>query len=78
MKQLAFLIPYEDMNNIYVYDGPVGRISNKYKYGRNNNVPIQPENRGNLLVLILKIELHAFDICKDFLKTVCLRYLTQY
>ncbi|KAK7482275.1 hypothetical protein BaRGS_00026518 [Batillaria attramentaria] len=32
----------EDMDNVYVYEGPVGRISTKYRYGRNNNVPINP------------------------------------
>ena len=31
-----------DLGKMYVYDGPVGRISNKYRYGRTNNYPVDP------------------------------------
>ncbi|KAL8580376.1 hypothetical protein ACOMHN_037475 [Nucella lapillus] len=48
-------ISRSDLRDMYVYDGPVGRISNKYHYGITNNVPIVPP-KINISSIVNKLE----------------------
>ncbi|KAK7100774.1 uncharacterized protein [Littorina saxatilis] len=52
---LAADISKDDLRKMYVYDGAVGRISNKYSYGRVNNSPINPPQI-NISTIVEKLE----------------------
>lgn len=55
MVVLSADLSQTDLNNTCVYEGPVGRISNKYGYGRDNNYLIDPP-RINISTIVEKLE----------------------